>query len=67
MVDRLAPRTAEPLDLSTVLATVEGRVVCPADNRLCTFDLVLIDNEVWTLTTICRSYLISCFLMLDLS
>ena len=60
----LAPRTAEPLDLSTVLAAVEGRVVCPTDNQLCTFDLILIDNEV--LTTICCSYIVSCFHMLGL-
>jgi len=46
VVDRLMPRTTEPVDLSTVLAAVEGRVVCPADSQLCTFHLILVDNEV---------------------
>ena len=53
VVDRLMPRTTEPRDLSTVLAAVEGRIVCPADNRLCTLHLVLIDNEVLTQVTAC--------------
>jgi len=56
VVDRLSPRTAEPLDLSTVLAAVEGRVVCPANNQLCMFDLILLDNEVLTLTLGCRPH-----------
>jgi len=52
VVDRLSPRTTEPLDLSSVLAAVEGRVVCPADSQLCTFDLILLDNGVLMLTTV---------------
>ena len=54
VVDPLMPRTTEPLDLSSVLAAVEGRVVCPADDRLCTFDLFLLDNEVLTLAFCCN-------------
>ena len=51
LVDRLVPRTAEPRDLSTVLEAVQGRVVCPASNRLCSFHLNFIDNEVLMLTS----------------
>jgi len=46
VVDLLAPRMAEPRDLSAVLAMVEGRLTCPADAQLCMFPLELVDNDV---------------------
>jgi len=46
------PRNTEPLDLSTVLTAVYGRVVCPADSPLCMFDLLLMDNQVLMLPTV---------------
>ena len=51
VIDRLSPRSTQPLDISVVLDAVEGRVVCPAERQLCTFQLTLIDNEVFNLLT----------------
>ena len=53
VVDPLSPRTAQPVDLSSVLMSVDGRVVCPANSRLCTFHLVFVDNKVVSPTACC--------------
>ena len=69
VVDRLAPRSAQPLDLSTVLLAVDGRVVCPADTPLCTFHIRLFDNEVlqYLHSTVCATYRQQTQLSLSLS